>query len=193
MNVSNSNLKLPYKKHKVRLRGEGYVRAEYGEMLSKAKEPKKTEEAWPRGSLKPSEGQRAFYFPWIWTFYGFQNCKGVTFCRFKPPSLWKFVTEVLEVDTGIFLERCHTEYLWTCSDQSNRIPMNNFRQIQQNTYEQLQPNPTEYLWTSSDQSNTSDQSNMALFPLLESVWLLILIVNRTRFRVSMKTYLWVCL
>lgn len=56
MNVSNSNLNLPYKKHKVRLRGEGYVRAECGEMLSKANEP---EGAGPRGRLKPSEGQRA--------------------------------------------------------------------------------------------------------------------------------------
>jgi hypothetical protein len=63
MNVSNSNLKLTYKKYKVRLRGEGYVRAESEEMLSTAKEPKKPEEVGPGGPLEPSEGQRAHHSP----------------------------------------------------------------------------------------------------------------------------------
>lgn len=49
MNVSNSNLKLPYKRYKVRLRREGYVRAEYGEILPEAREARG---GGARGSLR---------------------------------------------------------------------------------------------------------------------------------------------
>ena len=87
------------KGHTKRYREEGHVKTEArtGVILPQAKEcqsHQKLEEGRNRFSSKAFRGSVALPTPWFWTS-GFQNCKKIKFCGFKPRNLWQFVLAAL--------------------------------------------------------------------------------------------------